>query len=352
MKWPLLPLLFCSAVVPLNATPKKRSPDEVLVVVNGDSPVSLAIGKDYASKRGVKHGLVIHCPDSAVSADNETIAYEDYRTLVEAPLEAYLKEHPGIDFIVLTKGVPLRIKGGDTGNKEDNNIASPSVDSTLAALDYDKLPEAKRYHFTNHDPTGALGCAWANRYWNTDEPFSHAKFGGYLVSRLDGYTQADAMALVTRSLASDGKPPRGKFLLDAQSDFGMGDKAEFPQLSIPLEIPDEAPWSGFNADMSRAAEVLEARGIACELDATPDFVGNRKDLAGYYSWGSNDPHATDEAYQSLKFAPGSISDTAVSTCARTFLPTSGGQSLTADLIAHGLTAAKGYCNEPYLQANS
>jgi hypothetical protein len=26
--------------------------------------------------------------------------------------------------------------------------------------------------------------------------------------------------------------------------------------------------------------------------------------------------------------------------------------LTADLIAHGLTAAKGYCNEPYLQANS
>ncbi len=49
------------------------------------------------------------------------------------------------------------------------------------------------------------------------------------------------------------------------------------------------------------------------------------------------------------FLPGSISDTAVSTSGRTFLPTSGGQSLVADLIAHGLTAGKGYVGEPLLQ---
>jgi hypothetical protein len=45
-----------------------------------------------------------------------------------------------------------------------------------------------------------------------------------------------------------------------------------------------------------------------------------------------------------------LSDTAVSTSARTFLPTQGGQSLLVDLIAHGLTCGKGYVDEPLLQA--
>jgi hypothetical protein len=40
----------------------------------------------------------------------------------------------------------------------------------------------------------------------------------------------------------------------------------------------------------------------------------------------------------------------VSTSARTFLPTTGGQSLIADLIAHGITGVKGYTDEPLLQA--
>jgi hypothetical protein len=55
------------------------------------------------------------------------------------------------------------------------------------------------------------------------------------------------------------------------------------------------------------------------------------------------------AYESLTFAPGSIADTAVSTSGRTFLPTSGGQSLAADLLAHGMTCGKAYVGEPLLQ---
>jgi uncharacterized protein (TIGR03790 family) len=54
----------------------------------------------------------------------------------------------------------------------------------------------------------------------------------------------------------------------------------------------------------------------------------------------------------LNFAPGSIGDTAVSTSARTFLPTTGGQSLLADLIAHGLTCGKGDTDEPLLQSTA
>ena len=74
----------------------------------------------------------------------------------------------------------------------------PSVDSTLAAMDYATLPGTLKIAITG---SGATGFGYSNRYWNATElPFSHAKYGGYLVTRLDGYTEADAKALVTRAL--------------------------------------------------------------------------------------------------------------------------------------------------------
>jgi hypothetical protein len=94
-----------------------------------------------------------------------------------------------------------------------------------------------------------------------------------------------------------------------------------------------------------------------ELDLTTKFIGGRSNLLGYFSWGSNDERSWEsndfystKAYLSLFFAPGALCDTAVSTSARTFLPTQGGQSLLVDLIAHGLTGGKGYTDEPLLQA--
>jgi uncharacterized protein (TIGR03790 family) len=87
------------------------------------------------------------------------------------------------------------------------------------------------------------------------------------------------------------------------------------------------------------------------LDLTTAFIGGRSNLLGYFSWGSNDQGAySASAYLSLFFAPGAVCDTAVSTSARTFLPTQGGQSLLVDLIAQGLTGGKGYTDEPLLQA--
>jgi len=93
-----------------------------------------------------------------------------------------------------------------------------------------------------------------------------------------------------------------------------------------------------------------------ELEESGRFVGHRHGLAGYASWGSNDPHYRAEAYHSLTFAPGAIGETAVSTNGHTFLwmpeiePKSpgllGGQSLIADLIKQGITGIKGYCDEP------
>jgi uncharacterized protein (TIGR03790 family) len=326
---------------------------EVLIVSNANSPISTAIAKDYAAKRGVTKIVVIHCADSAVSTANETISLANYASQIAAPISDYLKHHPEINFIVLTKGIPIRVHGGITGSHDENLPASEplnaSVDSYLAAMDYPTIQGAVKISIHG---SGATGFGWLNRYWKADVPFSHAKFGGYLVTRLDGLTEADAEALVTRALAAEKEAtPGGDVLLDVQPifKFKSTDAASQP-FDVTGTIPDESDYGLWNADMVKAGDLLIARKVRTELDRSEEFVGGRSNLLGYFSWGSNDPEFKDQGYESLTFAPGAIGDTAVSTSARTFLPTTGGQSLITVLIAHGITGVKGYTDEPLLQA--
>jgi uncharacterized protein (TIGR03790 family) len=348
-----LAFVVVPALLMADAGKAAHTPDEVLVVSNANSPISMAIAKDYAAKRGVTKSVVIHCADSAVSAANETISLANYTSQIAAPIGAYLKQHPEINFIVLTKGVPIRVRGGETGSHDENLPASAplnaSVDSYLAAMDYPAMPNAVKISIHG---SGARGFGWLNHYCKADVPFSHAKFGGYLVTRLDGYTQADAEALVTRAMVAEKeKTPGGDVLLDVQPifKFKSTDVAGQP-FDVTGTIPDESDYGLWNADMVKAGDLLIARKVRTELDRDEAFVGDRSNLRGYFSWGSNDAKYSEKAYESLTFAPGAIGDTAVSTSARTFLPTSGGQSLITDLIAHGITGVKGYTDEPLLQA--
>lgn len=314
-----------------------------LVVMNADSPTSLAVGAAYQKKRGVANKIVVHCQDSAESTAKETIAYPAFREGIETPLRTYLSKHPKIDFIVLTKGIPIRITGApDLGVSG----TQPSLDSYLAALDYEKDKKARKVTLTD---TGFTGRAWANRFWNSTERFSHAKFGGYLVTRLDGYTEDDARMLIAWALASEQQKPSGGILLDSCPSFGYADPKAQPVAILGEKSVNELPYNTYNADMQRAAEDLAARKIPLSFEKTDSFVDG-SDLMGYCSWGSNDSHFDAANYKRLRFAPGGIAETAVSTSARTFLPTSGGQSLIADLVTDHVTGAKGYCDEPLLQA--
>jgi hypothetical protein len=333
--------------------PARRRPEEVLVVYNANSPTSTAIAKDYASKRNVPNVLSIQCADSATSADSETIQLGDFTTSIATPVTQYLAAHSGIQFIVLTKGVPIRINGASTGSCRNGGApGQPSVDSYLAAIDYPTLSGATKVPVSG---SGTVGVAWLNRYWNATVPFTHAQFGGYLVTRLDGYTQADAMNLVTEALAAEQGLSGGPAMFDVDTTHGLGDKTAAPD---PITVSDftadagvtaEWDWSVWNGDMLRAHDLLEASGMPNQLYANGTFVGGVTNLLAYFSWGSNDSNFDSSAYASLTFAPGSIGETAVSTSGRSFLPTQGGQSMIADLVGHGLTAAKGYVGEPLLQ---
>ncbi len=339
----MLALLACASLL---GAPSPA--DRVVVVSNLESPTSVEIAADYIKRRGIRQRVQVRCPDSALDAAKETLPYAEYLTAIRTPLANYLARHPEVDFIVLTKGIPIRLTGAPTGL----GAGQPSLDSTLAAWGYEERTDVVPVNFSD---SGFTGKAWANRFWNSGERFSHAKFGGYLVTRLDGYTVEEAKALTTYSLLAEKEPPTGRILIDTVLAHGITDVAKHPLSPVkdgkmdPKTI-NEMAYNEYDTDMVNAGMQLGARNLPVVVDRTDEFVGRKGDLMGYCSWGSNDPKFVAAGYAALRFAPGGIAETAVSTSARTFLPTTGGQSLIADLIRGRATGVKGYCDEPLLQA--
>lgn len=283
----------------------------VLVVINKASQDSVAVGGYYVSKRKVPRSNVAMVDVS--TADN--ILPAQYKSGIEAPIqEAIKKSGNTIDFIVLTKGVPLRLQDG----------GGPSVDGQLTAMNL------KLTYIGKLDPkTGEEQIRKSlNPYYQAKERFSSKKFGGmYLVTRLDAYTLTEAKRLVDLSLAA--KPDKGPFFFDASPGHTGGGYGETQKTLIAAQA------------------VLKSRGFDTTLDETGPFVAPPDPLMGYASWGSNDGSFNLDTYRKLRFKPGALAETFVSTSGRTFTPTTGGQSLIADLITQGVTGVKGYVSEPF-----
>ena len=335
------------AIIALNPLPAGGAED-VLVVRNGNSPVSCRIAAYYASKRGISSGniVTITVPDSSVSSANEVISLADYEAKIEAPIHNFMFSKnlsDKVKYIVLTKGIPIRLPDGAASGAHGE-----SVNSMLAVLDAAN-PLVVRLG-SGDNPLAAV----VNRYWRSSEPFSHSKYGGYLVTRLDGYTEADAKALVDRALAGQSSPIY--VLMDAKVAPKPDDIARQP---LSILLPDgtgdrgfKLSYNDFDADMVKASEIAGSRpGVTAIIDQTKTFIGSDKPLTIYCSWGSNaHENYKAEVYHSLKFAPRGIVETAVSSSGRSFLPTTGGQSMIADLIAQGAAGAKGYVTEPFIMA--
>jgi hypothetical protein len=447
-------LLFLTPFLHATADPAAHSPNEVLLVYNSNSPTSKAIAGYYRAKRGVTHVLAINCEDSALSSplgasngfcgNNEIIPLAGYTSQIETPIRNYLASHSGINFIVLTKGIPIRIGGQDVGNITngcwteynvnlngatsftarvasnnsggniqvcldsptgtvigtctvpgtggwqtwttvncdltdttgthnlylvytgasgalfniewftlgDTNIPATSYNNSSGGVSVEKSNEggaptgseqppgqnpvnytpsvdsclaALGYSIDNGDVKAAIsgsgsdGVAWVNKYYNSTAPFTHAQFGGYLVTRLDGYIQSDATALVDRSLAAMRNLQTGTILFDVPSDFGSGDKTAMPPVTPSTKVTSEEGYDKGNADLLHAADILEASGIPHDTVITNKFVGDQGNLLGYFSWGSNDDHYDSNKYESLSFAPGALSNTYVSNSMCTFI---------------------------------
>ena len=305
-----------------------QGPQNILLVVNESSPDSVRIADHYAKVRAVPAGQIVRLKVPVADA----ISRSAYQDSIEEPIAVWLSRYllqDQILFIVLTKGVPLRIDG--TGGQA-GTVAS--VDSELTVL-YRKMAGT---------PVAVAGRI-DNPYFLNDRPLSEARrftrsaADIYLVTRLDGFTVDEVLKLIDRAV----KPVRdGRIVLDQKST--MIDRGGDQWLA---ETAKRLTESG------QAARVtLEAtRAVA----ATPDPV------LGYFSWGSNDP-ANQLRQMGFAYAPGAIGGMFVSTDGRTFREppatwkpapagsASGGQTLAGDLIREGITGISASVAEPYLDA--
>ncbi len=320
----------CLALLPLAAF--GQTADNVLVVANSNSRVSVDVADYYIKKRQIPADHLV----TVTTSTADQISRAEFEATIQGPIATWLRRNAAQDrilYIVLTKGLPLRIAGtgGRTGTVS-------SVDSELTLLYRRMTGEAVA-------PNGSV----PNPYYLGDAPvtkaerFSHAKYDIYLVTRLDGFTADDAKALVDRAMTAT---TNGRILLDQRA--GLNDK------------PNE--W------LAEAAKRLETQGLGerVVLEQSSRVIEAEKGVLGYYSWGSNDPSMTDR-HPAVEFAPGALASMFLSSDARTFAEppadwkpgrwesrqsyfAASPQSLTGDLVRAGVTGVTGYVAEPYLDS--
>lgn len=329
-------LLAASAALAVLAgvtTPARAQTSEnVAVVVNDLSPDSQRIGEYYAKVRSLPPSNVLHIRTST----EETIDRAVYSQSIEQPLINAIAKGTLQDkvlYLVLTKGVPLRVAGtaGQAGT-----IAS--VDSELTLLYRIMTGQSIRLEGPVANPY-FLG----DRETSEAKPFTHRNHDIFLVSRLDGFTFDEVKDLIDR-----GSAPRaeGRFVLD-QRDALVNRVGE--------------NW----LELASKRLTAEPHGTQVVLETTTKPARDLTQVLGYFSWGSIDPQNRVRS-TGLGFTPGAIAASFVGTGARTFrappetwVPTGdagvrGGtyagtpESLVGDLIRDGVTGAAGYVAEPFL----
>jgi uncharacterized protein (TIGR03790 family) len=313
-----------------------QTAENVAVVINQNSEASVRIGEYYARIRGIPASNVFRIRTIAEDAIDRAL----YQASIEQPIAAGLRRgglQDRVLYLVLTKGVPLRITGNRSAGQAFETMAS--VDSELTLL-YRRMtgqavPVAGRvenpYYLGSREPSALV-------------PFTHRDHDIYLVTRLDAFTVAEALSLVDRGVAP---VTEGRIVLD-QQDRLVNRTGE--------------DW------LAAAAERVSAggHGERVVLETTVKGIRNVSPVLGYYSWGSNDPRNRERSFN-LGFVRGSLAATFDSTGARTFreppekwVPTGEANpatwfadsphALVGDLIRAGATGVAGHVAEPYLQS--
>lgn len=317
---------ICAVVWP--AVTQAQTGANVLVVVNASQADSIRVGEYYATARSVPAKNVVRLN----AGTSESVSREQYERTIEQPISAWLARHSLQDqvlYLVLTKGVPLKILG-TTGR----DGTSSSVDSELTLL-YRRLVGTR---------TAVMGRV-ENPYYLGEgavteaKPFTRFSADIYLVTRLDGYTVDDVIGLIDRGR----KPSRdGKVVLDQSGAAGdrIGDR-----------------W------LRETAERLQTvPGERALLERTAAPASSSQPVIGYFSWGSNEK-ATAKRRLGVPFANGALAGMFVSTDGRTFVEPKAdwvpgarlgtdADSLAGDLIRDGVTGLVANVAEPYLDGTA
>jgi uncharacterized protein (TIGR03790 family) len=316
------------------ATTMAQDGRNILVVVNTDNPESQKIAAKYATGRAIPDDQVLQLK----TATTDEIDRRQYDLEIELPIAEWISRRSFQDrilYIVLTKGIPLRIRG------------SSGLIGTIASVDSELTLLYRKLLGSPLPPAGRVQNPYFHRDRSLSEAkaFSHEAHDIYLVTRLDAFTLEETFRLIDR-----GKDPlaEGQILLDRRA-AAAGDRS----------------GDGW---LSETAERLSAAGFADRVLLEPGkaVLAAQQRVLGYYSWGSNDSAIRRRRFD-FGFVPGSLAAMFVSTDGRTFKEPpetwnvtawqdpktyfeNSPQSLAGDLIREGATGVAAHVAEPFLDA--
>jgi len=227
---------------------------DVGVLINNLSEESRTIGWAFVAARNISLDRVFLFNASGTPT-GETVNRNQFNTYFAYPFLEMLQNRSTLselNYLVTTKGIPLRVSGGND---------KASFDQELALLG------------------GAYNSSIGTNYWGTHdygplagkamEPFTRNKYGFFLVTRLTGYTVDTALELIERANQSLGQ--RGTFVLDLATNR------------------NNSGYKFWNDDMYTANTTLnQSMGLPVHFDEETEFLTNISNVMGYASWGSND----------------------------------------------------------------
>ena len=310
----------------------------VVILANSADPDSLRVARHYAEVRGVPAANLI-----ALSMPlAETITWAEFVATVWQPLQDELVRAKWIDAVpmaltdnlgrrkyatfghriaalVLCRGVPLKIEHDPALYAEARPFTAKSefrtnagcVDSELSLLAQPNYP---------------INAFVPNPLFQNEHPTAFERAQVVTVSRLDGPTLQDALALVDRALEAERTGLLGRAYVDIGGIHADGDRW--------LEaVAKQLDALGFDTSVDRAATTMPA---TARSDAPALYFG-------WYAGNLNGPFALP----GFQFPPGVIAMHIHSYSARTLHSATAGW--TGPLIARGATATVGNVFEPYLQ---
>ncbi len=227
--------------------------DDVAILINNNSDASRTIGWAFATARNISTDRILIFENESAPI-KETINREEFDNFFATPLFEMLQERNltrEINYLVTTKGIPLRINGGNDKASFDQEIA-------LVGGIFDNLRGDDFWFDHNYGPLSG----------NELEAFSRDEYGFYLVTRLTGYDIDTALKLIEK--ANNSLTERGDFVLDLATNR------------------NDSGYKFWNDDLYIANTSLNEMNLSVVFDETSNFLTNISNVLGYASWGSND----------------------------------------------------------------
>ncbi|MGZ0654258.1 TIGR03790 family protein [Coraliomargarita sp. W4R72] len=228
-------LIFVLSLSGVSAQTNQALADEMVVVVNRNDPDSLAIGQYYARQRGIPESRIVQLS----APTEETISVTQYVETVANPLlnalldnewvkgvkdsskDRYGRERLSVSihqipFLVLIKGVPLRIANdptlieASTANlPKQFQVNNGSVDGEVALL---LAP-----------PSTSMTALVPNPYFGKSSISATDANRILRVSRLDGPTKAKVINIIDRTLEAEKIGLMGRAYIDTGGPHEKGD---------------------------------------------------------------------------------------------------------------------------------